>query len=516
MGRYRPTTVTVMDNVQLAYDTLTVTEGETLVIHRMWSDDDAYLWQYETPEAYADAITHNGTISRAVWLYVLNEPDTSIHRLPILLNWLCDVGDILAERGYHAILGNIGSATVQPETIEAGVFDRYLRKLGEWSETGQHYGGWHEYTGILLPNGAGYWRPGKLNEDSHDAIQIEHWPEIDSDDILAVRYGVLYDAQLNVPPEPDHYWHLLRSEWFNLRAEKIGATRHKIVCTEFGWDRMPDMTAGDNHIYRQLELRYGAHDHFELRGMRTLKNVWANYFPDWSFDRAAYEQLMWAERNYPDNYIGLDCFAWTFDGHLDKEQNWQALGYNMGDMPELQSLLLQTPPDPEPIPEPIIPTMPAWMAIALGIVGAVIMGVLIYSLFVAPRFIASVMEGNQMEELLNQLFAIPAIAPIAFSGAIILYLVEVGKRLKVRFVPEDRLEWFTPQFMVMVWVVFFMGAFAITEQYAYDNAFKDMAGLVTQLISVLGPYVLGILGTQVVVAVSHNRIRKIDIPGFDQ
>ena len=36
-------------------------------------------------------------------------------------------------------------------------------------------------------------------------------------------------------------------------------------------------------------------------------------------------------------------------------------------------------------------------------------------------------EANVMEQLLNDLFAIPAIAPIAFTGGIVLYLTELLK-----------------------------------------------------------------------------------------
>lgn len=313
LNLYRPSTCGVMDHINRAYDVISATAGETLVWHRMWRQDDAYLWKYTTPQDFVNQITDGSKISRALWLYVLNEPDTNPHTLPLLMRWLVEVGDILADQGRHAILGNIGPATVQPETIASGVFDAYLKRLTEWSAAGQHYAGFHEYTGILLPFGVGYWPVDYLLEPAK--VQPGLWPEINA---AALR------AFTNVPPESNHYWHLLRTEWFQNRAVEIGAGRFKTILTEFGWDRMPDLTAAMPNVYQQLETRYGVTEGYpEIKGVRTLEKVYAAYFPEWSFERAIYEQLAWADRNYPADYLGFNVFAWVFDKHLDKDQKWE-------------------------------------------------------------------------------------------------------------------------------------------------------------------------------------------------
>lgn len=512
LNLYRPTTCGVMDNINRAYDVMSATAGETLVWHRMWRQDDAYLWKYTTPEDFVKQITNDGKVSKALWLYVLNEPDTNPNTLPLLVRWLVEVGDILADQGRHAIMGNIGPATVQPETITSGVFDPYLRRLAEWSAAGQHYAGWHEYTGVMLPFGVGYWPIEWLLEP--EKVQLDNWPEISP-----TAFKVFMDVQ----PEPDHYWHLLRTERLQLRAVEIGAGRFKSVLTEFGVDRMPDLSAAMPNIFQQLEAKYGASRGTELKGWRTYEKVYAAYWPNWSFEKAVYEQLAWADRNYPDDYLGFNVFAWVFDASAkDKSQRWE-WDFNMGDLYELQGWLLSsqdemppgpTPIPPDPEPEPDTPLAEPWMLwLAIVLCGAVL-GAIIYS-FVQPHIQYVAMEVNPVEELLNQLFAIPALAPITFSGAIILYLVEIGKRLKAKYIP-DILPWLTPEFMVVFWVVFFMSAFGLAQQYAYDNVFKQVAEVVTQLVTVLGPYVLGMIGTQVAVAAAHNGIRKVNVSGFDQ
>ena len=255
-------------------------------------------------------------------------------------------------------------------------------------------------------------------------------------------------------------------------------------------------------------------------GFQSAANV-----GEWGQQRSA----LLVVHSYADQTVDLWVEFWSKFGNLDKQIYIHSIeilevetAYGEGGSVWSIGTPSTEPPDPDPTPDPepeplpdeTLMPMPAWMVMILGIVGAIVVGVVIYALL-APRLAASAMEGSIMEDVLNQLFAIPAIAPIAFSGALILYLVELGKRLKVKYLPDVAL-WLSPEFMVVFWVVFFMGAFGIAEQYQYDNVFKQVAELVTQLVGVLGPYVLAMIGTQVTVAYAHKNIRKVDVPGFDQ
>ncbi len=72
---YRPTTALIMDNSQLAYQVHDVTEGETLVIHRVWSHHEGKQWAGRvSPEKYVNQITLDGALKKHIWAYVLNEP----------------------------------------------------------------------------------------------------------------------------------------------------------------------------------------------------------------------------------------------------------------------------------------------------------------------------------------------------------------------------------------------------------------------------------------------------------
>lgn len=177
-------------------------------------------------------------------------------------------------------------------------------------------------------------------------------------------------------------------------------------------------------------------------------------------------------------------------------------------------------PDPDPPPDPSL-SLPGWFGFALAIVIALIAGVIIsaaiYNQSQAPQLTGAIaQETNLVEELINSLYAIPFFAPIAFSAPIVLYLTEALKRLKARFVPQDRVEWLTPRFIAVSLVMLFMGIYMIADQYAYSNALKDAAKIMTQLIEVFGKTLLTALGLHIVVATGHKRIRQLHLPGFDQ
>ena len=507
---YRPTVITVMDNPSFAVEALEATAGETMVIHRHYHPREDYLFSNMDAETYANYITYDRTLDKRLWPQVWNEPTTAPDRLPMLLQRTIEVADILTQWGYRGVLGNLGTATIQPETIATGVFDEYLTRLALWTMNDEHVAGYHEYTAILAPFGVGYWSVDDLRDPAK--MQPDNWPEITPLDVKPF---------ISVPPESQHYWHILRLEWLQERAELIGVGRHQYVITENFLDRMGDVSI----IYPYLEQTYGVTSDWEIKGAPTLEKVWASWWPEWSRDYALAAQCWWLERNYPDECIGWTLFCFCRDAHMeDKAQRWEP-GYDISDWSEFQALMVinrDTPakpdpdpdpeptPDPDPEPDPLTPP-PTLFYLMLAVCG-ILVAMIIYGVF-RPRPVAQ--GAYLMEDILNQLFAIPVFATITYTSGIVYFLTEVWKRSRQRWFNNVKwLRWAEPEVIAPLLVVLFLGLHGIAVEYAYDNVLKEIAQFVTDLIGAIGPYVLGMIGTNALVSYSYDKLQAADVPGF--
>lgn len=401
LAAYRPTVITIMDNPAFAVEALEATGGETMVIHRHYHQNEGHLFDNITPEIYADYITYHRTLDKRLWVQVWNEPSTDPKNLPILLNQTIAVAEILTQWGYRGVLGNIGTATIQPETIASGMFDEYLRRLAEWSANSQHVAGYHEYTAALAPFGVGYWSVDDLRDPLK--MQPENWPEIEEttlEDLMIQELAQHYQnhPHISVPAEPAHYWHIRRLEWLQERALLIGEQRHKYVITENPLDRMGDVSI----IYPYLEQTYGAVSDVEIKGAPTLEKVWAGWWPYWSRDEALAQQCWWLERNYDPDCIGWCIFCFCRDAHMqDKEQRWEP-GYDISDWYAFQQLMVanrDTPAKPEPTPNPDplpddTPEAEPWMVGLMLFICACVILALLYTFTIAPN---RAQEVQQME-----------------------------------------------------------------------------------------------------------------------
>jgi hypothetical protein len=411
---YRPALVVFVNDSGLAVEATDVSP-ETRVIFRHYHPDDSNLFETISANDYASYITLNGALDKRIWVYIWNEPDTRPNKLPDLVNKTLQVVDIVEAWGYRAVVGNIGTATIELNTIASGVFDPLLLRAATWP----HLMAYHTYTAVLVPFGVGYWSMDDLKDPAN--VQPIYWPEIETinnqryvvpgyrdfasiDDMLADLMsddpdGYPISGQTDVTPEPGHYWHIFREEWLQARAVEIGAGRHDYVILEGLLDRMPDISGKPDNIYTYLEQTYGVPDNTggEIRGAPTLEYVWRAWWPDWSFDEALWQQCHWMERNAPDECLGWCWFAWVFDRFTNKEQRWEP-GYNIGDRPDFKSLLTRNrdvpakppgpspSPDPDPPPEPL-PDAPHWMLLFfVGVIG-VILGAILYS-FIQPQLAA--------------------------------------------------------------------------------------------------------------------------------
>lgn len=478
--------------------------------------------------AFIALCDHEGLDRNRCYLQLWNEPDLTTER-EAKLNWTVYAMRLARERGVRVSALGIGMATLTADDWQSGDFNLLLHECAD----GYHIFNTHSYGSVILPAGAaGRYPDMYLNKDM---AQQANWPSP-------------YDTQEG---SRTGNWYIGREFDIIAQCNVLGIPYPRIIIGECGIDRMQDLewaelsTKQFVNIYDILEKRYmrvEARDgklvtlkvpwpHWGMRGWHTVEWVHADYYPDWLPAKTYVEMLKWMCWMYDNQVAGGRPFVEAIQvfAHCPGMQDWAtAWGMDISDSDHWYALvaeygdsIVDPTPDPEPTPDPDplpddMPESEPWMVMLMLFICACVLGAIIYSSLVAPHIqYVAMLEVNPVEELLNQLFAIPALAPITFSGAIILYLVEIGKRLKAAYAP-DILPWLTPEFMVVFWVVFFMGAFGIAQQYAYDNIFKQVAEVVTQLVKVLGPYVLGMIGTQVAVAAAHNGIRKVNVSGFDQ
>lgn len=355
--------ILIMDNIQLANEVYELNNGKTRVDHRTWHALDGEWWNpnspnYFPPKDYVSYATTDGL--KHIGRYILNEPKGST---PLgwldLLDWLIEVSYRLADLGYHAVVGNIGPATWEPEDVENGLFDGYLTMLSDLDSLGFR-GGWHIYTGILLPFGVSQWPL----EYALDRTKVQIWPRdlpqkrfIYKPDNVEYKHWLNYWDRLNDSAkqrieaygELPRYWHIRRTDWFDIRAREIGVKVHRKISTETGHDRMGDF----GNIYEILKNRFGVPAPYNtIRGPMTLRNVWNYYFPELSFDEVWMSQALWLDEVMPDDFVAFDFFSWTKDApDWDKQ-----FGFNLEARTGIHDLLIEYAVD-QPQPEPEEPPM---------------------------------------------------------------------------------------------------------------------------------------------------------------
>lgn len=324
--KLEPTTSLVMDSYDLAVG-LKSASPKTLITHRSYSTNEGTLWQTETAA--------NWVTRETVWKHpeiirhYLNEPPTGD---PRLISTSVEVGNRCVDAGYGVVLDNFAVGSFSPEQIESGYYDPLLKLC--CVPDNRVYLGAHSYTGILMPFGVGQWTIEQLFDKSR--CQPANWPT--PEQIPLKRWnGAL-------PP----YWHLRRTDWFILRAREKGYGELKVWETESGLDALPDL--GNQGVYNYFRNTYGVPSPFtSMRGVNTLRNVYAAYFPQWSFQRAVFEQWKWYVNMLTEHTIGTNPFTIT------NAYDWKiGAGTDYSELFELFDLILaekQAPP-PAPIPVP--------------------------------------------------------------------------------------------------------------------------------------------------------------------
>jgi hypothetical protein len=282
------TTALIMDNLNLAVQIKQLCP-DTIVISRSWSALEGDEWYYRSPQNFIEQWQREG--HPEIIRHSTNEPSFGGTRsLAQFAATETELMRLARQAGFTVTVGNFSVGYYQPEQINSGGFDSYLRAINQYG----HYLGLHEYAVIALPFGVGQWPVEALLD--RNRVQVAIWPTVQ---MLPIQ---LQNGQL------PNYWYLRRGDWFLLRADAIGIARPRIILTEFAWDNLPNIKS----YIEPLRQQFGIDRYFrDMRGINTYANVWRWYWPDWSMGKAACEQLIWSDAIYPPEYLGFDMFSWT-------------------------------------------------------------------------------------------------------------------------------------------------------------------------------------------------------------
>lgn len=263
---------------------------DTIVVSRNYSSLEGDQWALESPQVMVARWVSEG--HKEIVRHSTNEPSFGRgRRLEEFVAKEIELMRLAREAGFTVAMGNFSVGIFEPEDINNGFFDHYIRAL----ELYGHYLGLHEYAVAALPFGVGQWQTLWLQD--RNRVQPALWPSVHA---LPTR---LWSGQL--PP----YWYLRRGDWFLLRADYLGVARPRILLTEFGWDNLPNIKP-DIEILRQ---QFGLPQYFnDMRGVNTYPRLWAWYWPQWTFAEAACQQLIWADSVYPEEYLGFALFTWSW------------------------------------------------------------------------------------------------------------------------------------------------------------------------------------------------------------
>lgn len=355
-----PCAVLIMNGLDRAQEIYDLLGGRTIVIHREYSRQEGSEWILTSPKTQVDRWAAEG--HRDIVRYGgSNEPSYgSKTPFSALMVREIEMMRLARQAGITVSVGNFGIGRIQPQWVENGLLDDFLRAL----ETYDHYLGIHEYTTLALPFGVGVWPRTCL--ENPDCVQPKNWPTREqvptarwiaqiasqsfTEDFTTVPFGIEmlnsayvgsgFNAQsvnngyFTVIPPPSSdveaqgalgttlppYWHLKRGDWLIIRAADIEVTLRGIILGESFFDHLDDINTEGNPILDMLEARWGLNEFmFDIRGIPSHCRLWEEfYFPQWSCDEAAFEQMVWADTVYSEIYLGFLTFTWS------SNPNWNA------------------------------------------------------------------------------------------------------------------------------------------------------------------------------------------------
>lgn len=280
----------VMDGLGLA-EQIKAVSPSTNVIHRnhgvTGGDDDVFA--KVSPERWLELRSKEA--DSGVWLMTTCEPGWGAD----VIAWHVRLMELCIPRKIRLVVGNWSVGTPDPALIPMA------RKLFEMLDAHRDLFvlGLHEYANAVITSGFVGGAPDGYTE-SHDK---QHHPD----------YQKPSTWPLNGEARILTKWHMGRYQFINDYCKAIGINPPRIVLTETGFDDVSDVKFWSNKLPRTSPYT-------DIRGYKTLAAYWKQIAPEWSHDRAYFEQLRYAENNI---YAGSNveggliyCY-----GHIDPK--WQ-------------------------------------------------------------------------------------------------------------------------------------------------------------------------------------------------
>lgn len=293
----------VMDNLALAdeiYQLLDACDSSPpIVVHRSFDSDEGSEWAREPSLENISQWNREGY--KHLIRYCTNEPSYGGNQsIEQFVSYHVQLMAQARANGITLACGNFAVGSFRWEDIGAGRYDPFLRAINDYG----HYLACHEYTQTVMPFGVSQWPREWLLD--RNQVQVSNWPTM-AQLPTAMQFDPI-ERRLNYP----RYYHLRRCDWFLLRADQIGIPRPFIILTEYGWDSLADIKP----TIEPLRWTYGLNRYMnDLRGVNTYSRLWGWYYPNWSFGRAACEQLKWGDSIYPPEYVAMHLFTWTQHPH---------------------------------------------------------------------------------------------------------------------------------------------------------------------------------------------------------
>lgn len=287
--RARPKWLLVMDGLELCKQLLAASP-ETNVIHRNYgvTQGDDGVFAKVSPEQWLDLRAKEA--EEGVWLMTTCEPGWGAD----VIAWHVRLMKLCIPRKIRLVVGNWSVGTPDPSVIEMA--KPLLELCAAHPEL--FVVGLHEYANAVITSGftggaPDGWDQGHNKQHHPDYQKPESWP-------------------LNGEAKIKTKWHIGRFQFWLEYCRSVGIPLPRIVLTETGFDDVSDVKFWTNTLPRT--------DGYDgIRGFKTLQTYWKQVFPQWSHDRAYFEQLKYAQGNIfegtPVEGACIYCY-----GHIDP--NW--------------------------------------------------------------------------------------------------------------------------------------------------------------------------------------------------
>lgn len=351
---FDPCVTLIMDDSGRALE-IVRDQPDTFVVFRQyhWSDGDACLVKpyREQVDEFVTTFTNKAREMgmpedsyKKIGLYgCSNEPSFgSTERLNRIIDEEIKFMEYARSKGITAVSGNWAVGTIQPEHVDAGYFDRWIRACNQYD----CIMAFHEYTFGFLPFGVGAYNRACLLD--YDCVQPNNW--VGTEYVQAQRWfpsqsiltedipigqaelaGYYFDSQPQaqassgfLPP----YYHLFRFLWIVIRANEIGEEVPYTILTESFHDRLDDIRNNGPDgvdVIKVLESQYGIWPEYlgDIRGTPSHCKLYEEfYYPYQSCAESVMQQWAWWADiiiAHPEfKVLGATAFTWSENEHWDE------------------------------------------------------------------------------------------------------------------------------------------------------------------------------------------------------